>query len=466
MEGPAYGRRHVVGLGCPQIVCRGSRRVTGAPEHRNRRTGARGRAGGRQGDVAGLGRYRQGDVLGVVHQGAERRVDPIDDGLGCPEVRGELDHPTGLGSETGLGGEKGGHVGAAEAVDRLLGVTDDEQVAIRHPHLVPWPAAGRVASGVGGGDAHGELDLDGVGVLKLVEQQPLVPRVQSRPHRRPVLGVTKEGAGEHEQIVELELSGTPAIPGGIQRELADDAAQSSSACLGDLGPDGAQPVARLAHAGPQHLEVAVEGGLPADVAELEAGGLRLRIRMEGLEQVELVGDGPDLGHPLGDRVEPEAQSVAGISARFGADLVDERQCGSEQGRNRWRVGFVLRHALLHEVPVVVEDLGQRAERVESDARGQEEQDRASQRRVGEQSVTEPGPPTIESRLGADLVEHFDPGRQARLDRVFGEQPPGEGMQGPDGGAIELIEGGAAAGSVLAPAADLGTLLELLPDAVA
>ena len=43
--------------------------------------------------------------------------------------------------------------------------------------------AGRRLVGVGGGDAHGELDLDRVGVLELVEQQPLVAAVQ-RPARR------------------------------------------------------------------------------------------------------------------------------------------------------------------------------------------------------------------------------------------------------------------------------------------
>jgi hypothetical protein len=54
------------------------------------------------------------------------------------------------------------------------------------------------------------------------------------------------------------------------------------------------------------------------------------------------------------------------------------------------------------------------------------------------------PAPVEGHLGADLVEHLDPGRQPGLDRMLGQQPLGEGVEGPDGGPVELVEGGPAA----------------------
>ena len=42
-------------------------------------------------------------------------------------------------------------------------------------------------------------------------------------------------------------------------------------------------------------------------------------------------------------------------------------------------------------------------------------------------------------VGADLVEHLDPRRQPRLDRVLGQQPLGERVERADGRPVELIE---------------------------
>ena len=76
-------------------------------------------------------------------------------------------------------------LGPAEPVDRLLRVADEEQppgqggVGLRSPP--------RRASG-GGGEAHGDLELDRVGVLELVEQQVRVARRGAWPRTSAGVG--------------------------------------------------------------------------------------------------------------------------------------------------------------------------------------------------------------------------------------------------------------------------------------
>ncbi len=62
-------------------------------------------------------------------------------------------------------GEVGEQVGAAEAVDRLLGVADQEQ---------------RAMAILGAVDAVEDAELQRVGVLELVDQRHRVARVQRR----------------------------------------------------------------------------------------------------------------------------------------------------------------------------------------------------------------------------------------------------------------------------------------------
>jgi hypothetical protein len=47
---------------------------------------------------------------------------------------------------------------------------------------------------------------------------------------------------------------------------------------------------------------------------------------------------------------------------------------------------------------------------------------------------------LEGHGRTDLVEDVHPWWQSRLERVLHEQAPGERMQSPDGGPIELVEG--------------------------
>ena len=134
----------------------------------------------------------------------------------------------------------------------------------------------------------------------------------------------------------------------------------------------------------------------------------------------------------GRRSSPGAAQTSSI----GAERIFEQLT-----RVRWIV-CPLGHALLDEVPVLVERHRQRAERRGLHARGEEQEQRSLEVRVGEQLVAERGPATVELDAGADLVEHLDPRREAGLDGVLREDPLGERVQGADGGAVELVERGA------------------------
>jgi hypothetical protein len=103
-------------------------------------------------------------------------VDPVDHRGGGAEVGGQ---PHGRVPEHPAGAQEQVDVRAAEPVDGLLRVADEEQPSGIDGDFLPG-LRGRV--GVAGGDAHGQLDLDGVGVLELVEEQALVAVVQAAAH--------------------------------------------------------------------------------------------------------------------------------------------------------------------------------------------------------------------------------------------------------------------------------------------
>ena len=107
-------------------------------------------------------------------------VDPVQDRRAGAEVGVEHDRL----ADVLLGAQVRGDVGPAEPVDRLLRVADDEQRAGRHATSGQSGASAPRATG----DPHGQLDLDRVGVLELVQQQPLVPLLQRGPHGRVVPG--------------------------------------------------------------------------------------------------------------------------------------------------------------------------------------------------------------------------------------------------------------------------------------
>ena len=196
-------------------------------------------AHGRHGGVEGAAEQDDARVVGVgctvrrqwlerrlhgavarTEQRREHRVDGGDDAGDGAEVAGEAER---------LRGDEAPHlqeqldVGAAEAVDGLLRVADEEEAArVDHePGPVGRGATGRVGEdrvvGRDAGDAHGELGLDGIGVLELVEEQvrPATPQLGDDHRVR-----AEQVAGEHEQVVEVERARRPPGRGRLEGEVA------------------------------------------------------------------------------------------------------------------------------------------------------------------------------------------------------------------------------------------------------
>ncbi len=162
------GDRQVGGFELAQLV--GPRRLVRPAEQERAMVTAVGRGPiGAQRLVGGLTAL---DLVG--HQLAEQPVDPVDDGTDRAEV-GDQPHQALPRSEAVAGAKEQLDVGSSEPVDRLLRIADEEQatlVGIEHLPRARFGAFDRR------GDEQRQVDLDGVGVLELVEQQLLIAVVQ------------------------------------------------------------------------------------------------------------------------------------------------------------------------------------------------------------------------------------------------------------------------------------------------
>ncbi len=153
-------------------------------------------------------------------------------------------------------------VGAAEPVDRLFGIADDEQTAGQRTQVAPGVGVGSFGRNlcriVGvGGEADGDLELDGVGVLELVEQNAHVSLVKQSPNRR-MLG--DQPASEDQQVVELEQARAGAFGGPIEHESSDDRSEYETAVPLDLFEKLVGESSDLDLVGPQVGEGLLAGG--------------------------------------------------------------------------------------------------------------------------------------------------------------------------------------------------------------
>lgn len=395
--------------------------------------------GGGEGLVGGLGGF-----LGL-DQGAEDGVDPAQDRRHRAEVGGQ---GNGLAEQV-LGGEVRRDVRATEAVDGLLRVADHEQAPFGDLDVAPVLGLGLGAAG----DADRELDLDRVGVLELVQQQPLEPLLQIRADRRVA---PEQIASQHQQVVELQPALGPTKLGRLQHPLGDPVRKVPKASIeekldqrtGDLDHLGAV-TADFGDVGPVLLA--------PDPSDLQAAQ-RLQDRELGL----LVGRGVEHQPELADLQQLGQQPVLGVEARLGhpADLGGR---GDQPGeiRHRDQLRRVDQDSFGDQVPVVAEQPRERPKMLQLDPDRHREKQRLGDGVVVEELLLQLGPALLESDRGPDLVEYVDERRQPGLDRMGEQDLLGKGVQGADRGGVQVVQRpvGELAGAV-SPC-----LLELDPQAV-
>ena len=194
-----------------------------------------------QRDVVGL----RGDGRRVVgrlgHQRAEACVDPVDDRVAGAEVGRELDHAAASAPKRSRGRQERGDVGPAEPVDRLLRVADDEQVAGRDRRRSSHGAA-RVGGARGRRRRCGRRARSGSGRCPGTRRAGAAGsgRAGAAADARPCSGSRSDRAGEHEQVVELELARLGAALGGaVERERAG--APQPSRCSAGLADRARMP---------------------------------------------------------------------------------------------------------------------------------------------------------------------------------------------------------------------------------
>ena len=146
---------------------------------------------------------------------ADHRVGGVEDGLGRAVVL--LQQDRGRVGEVDLEVHDVADVGAAERVDRLVGVADHHQLRRGHRSASPPPSG---ASSIGvGAQLVDEGVLGVVGVLVLVDEHVPEPPPPALPHLRER---PEQVHGHHQQVVEVERVGAPqptlvlGVRGGVR----------------------------------------------------------------------------------------------------------------------------------------------------------------------------------------------------------------------------------------------------------
>ena len=118
-------------------------------------------------------RCRQGHVVGLTANAEDRSetsIDVVEDGRPRPEIRGDLENivrPQTFDGSACLGVRA--DIGAAEPVDRLFRITNDEQGSRTQAHVLP--SLGRLRAG----DPKENLGLKRIGILEFINEDVPVP---------------------------------------------------------------------------------------------------------------------------------------------------------------------------------------------------------------------------------------------------------------------------------------------------
>ena len=194
-----------------------------------------------RGDRDCLGTHVDGRKLGEAGlSGALRKhvlepaVHKRQDGIDRAEVGSDVQEAA--LADGSAGEDVGGHVGAAEPVDRLLGITDQKQrTGSQLPaqsvcyRWLAWLAAQEPE----------DLDLQRIGILKLVDENMTEP-ARKRP---PDLVMAHEQiAGGVEKIVEIEQRGGAFVVAPIAHQLVHCSGEARQQLGSDRGEQGLEGV--------------------------------------------------------------------------------------------------------------------------------------------------------------------------------------------------------------------------------
>ena len=235
------------------------------------------------------------------------------------------------------GPQVGDHVGAAERVDRLLGVADQHQRAVTVERALE------------------DLPLHRVGVLELVDHHHPVAAAHPGPRRRAGRGVDQRVAQVHEQVVVVHqppaalavlhlaaggLGQPPAhvgdrVPGGPDRlqpglpvadgRVGEPGGRGQVERRSGRGRTGVHPQVEVAH----HLGRHVGGGLGERQVGVDVGG---DAEPGQHLQAEPVRGRDGGGVELGDRGRQPAPAYGDLGVRPGGQQHQDRVVGGARGR--------------------------------------------------------------------------------------------------------------------------------------
>jgi hypothetical protein len=314
-------------------------------------------------------------------------------------------------------------VGAAEAVDRLLGVPDDREPARRWAKRPPVAVRLLVAC-----EEQRELRLNGIGVLEFVDQHD--PVAASEVVARRLVRAQQLGRPEQE-VVEVGLAGCAPLELVVIDELLDPRQQAQHRV-------GAQPVLGGVVRVPVFLLECLQLLLALAPVRLRAFA-EVRVGAPAVEQLELLlGLGAERLQLVGPLDDALGDLRAGVVAGIAADEQRPELVGdpAELGEVGCELAvLVCGNVERAQVAVLVDQLGRLADLVESEPAAERAVELGAAR--GQQLVLECLVRGVERQRPGESVDDVEQRVDPRLDRSLSQQRAGEAVDRLDVTAVQV-----------------------------
>ena len=327
-------------------------------------------------------------------------------------------------------------VGAAESVDRLLRVADDEQPpGRRRGRASRPPAAGRRARR----EPDGDLELDRVGVLELVEQHPRVRVVEVAR----TSGVVASSRGRARAGRGTRGARLGAVGGGVEHEPAEIAPRTSRRWCRP-----ARAARRRGGRRPARGSQLVQRGLAAVLLPFRLAAARTSptptCRSAATRLARTSSRARSRGRaasaPFADsRTSAACESSSGsrTAAIVGAasrlcEIEAQRPGRRGSTRSSTRSQLPRKSSAIRRTPVRIPN----PSNSHSSTSVRPRRGCPARRRIVEQAVEQVAPTALRMQLALQLVEDARTRAAAGLDRVLEQQPAGERVQRPDRRVVE------------------------------